>query len=90
MTVLSVPEMTSVPAVAVAFGEKALGPVQYSIPFGVALSTFGCALSVQFGVTRLCYAAAQDGLLVNCLSFIHIRRLTPSPAVVLQVSYRSI
>lgn len=52
MAVLSIPEMTSVPAVAVAFGEKVLGPVQFVIPLGVALSTFGCALSVQFGVTR--------------------------------------
>lgn len=52
MTVLSVPEMTSVPAVAVAFGEKILGPFQFIIPLGVALSTFSCAMSVQFGVTR--------------------------------------
>lgn len=52
MTVLSVPEMTSVPAVAVAFGEKVLGPFHFIIPLGVALSTFSCALSVQFGVTR--------------------------------------
>lgn len=52
MTVLSIPEMTSVPAVAVAFGEKVLGNFQFVIPLGVALSTFGCALSVQFGVTR--------------------------------------
>lgn len=52
MTVLSVEEMVSVPAVAVAFGEKVLGPLQFIIPLGVALSTFSCALSVQFGVTR--------------------------------------
>lgn len=52
MTVLSVPEMTSVPAVAVTFGEKILGPFQFIIPLGVAISTFSCALNVQFGVTR--------------------------------------
>lgn len=52
MTVLSIPEMIKAPAVAVAFGERALGPFSFLIPLGVAFSTFGCALSIQFGVTR--------------------------------------
>lgn len=52
MTVLSIPEMIHSPAVAVAFGERVLGPFAFVIPLGVALSTFGCALSIQFGVTR--------------------------------------
>lgn len=52
MTVLTVPEMMDAQAVAVTFGERVLGPMAFLIPVGVALSTFGCALSVQFGVTR--------------------------------------
>lgn len=52
MTVLSIPEMIHAPAVAVVFGERVLGPFSFLIPLGVALSTFGCALSIQFGVTR--------------------------------------
>ena len=52
MTVLSYGEMTSVPAVAVAFGTRVLGPASFLIPLGVAIATFGCAMSVQFGVTR--------------------------------------
>lgn len=52
MTVLSIPEMTSVPAVAVTFGEKILGKFQFVIPLGVAVSTFSCALNIQFAVTR--------------------------------------
>lgn len=52
MTVLSVTDMISVPAVAVAFGEIVLGRAAFLIPLGVAVSTFGCAMSVQFGVTR--------------------------------------
>ncbi|XP_063831563.1 b(0,+)-type amino acid transporter 1-like [Ostrinia nubilalis] len=52
MTVLSYAEMTSVPAVAVAFGTRVLGPASFLIPLGVAIATFGCAMSVQFGVTR--------------------------------------
>lgn len=52
MSVLSVQEMVGAQAVAVTFGERILGPFSFIIPLGVALSTFGCALSVQFGVTR--------------------------------------
>ncbi|XP_060534790.1 b(0,+)-type amino acid transporter 1-like isoform X2 [Cylas formicarius] len=84
MTVLSVPEMVSANAVAVAFGEKVLGPVAFVVPLGVALSTFGCALSVQFGVTRLCYVAGQDGFMLESFSYVHRQRLTPAPAVIYQ------
>lgn len=52
MTVLSREEMTNVAAVAVTFGEKILGPFSFVIPAGVAISTFSCALNIQFGVTR--------------------------------------
>ncbi|KAJ8931212.1 hypothetical protein NQ314_015909 [Rhamnusium bicolor] len=52
MTVLTNDEMMSSQAVAVTFGERVLGSLAFVIPLGVALSTFGCALSLQFGVTR--------------------------------------
>ncbi|KAB0796655.1 hypothetical protein PPYR_10716 [Photinus pyralis] len=84
MTALSVPEMVDAPAVAVAFGEKALGPVQFLIPVGVACATFGCALSIQFSVTRICFVSGQDGHMIECLSYVHYKRLTPVPAVVMQ------
>lgn len=61
MTVLSTPELIHAPAVAVLFGERVLGPASFLIPLGVALATFGCALSVQFGVTR--YAANNNMLI---------------------------
>jgi amino acid transporter len=63
-----------------------LGVMNFVIPLGVALSTFGCALSIQFGVTRLCYVAGREGHMLAAFSFIHMRRLTPAPAVILQVS----
>jgi L-type amino acid transporter 9 len=66
--------------------DRTLGPVKFLIPLGVALSTFGCALSIQFSVTRLCYVAAREGHMLQALSYIHMRRLTPAPAVLLQVS----
>lgn len=52
MTVLSHTEMITAKAVAVVFGERVLGSFSFVIPLGVAVSTFGCALSIQFGVTR--------------------------------------
>lgn len=52
MTVMSPTEMMNAEAVAVEFGKRVLGPCAFIIPLGVALSTFGCALSIQFGVTR--------------------------------------
>lgn len=84
MTVLPISEMVQVPAVAVAWGEQVLGPMAFIIPVGVALSTFGCALSIQFGVTRLCYVASKEGHMLETLSYVHVRKMTPSAAVVMQ------
>ncbi|XP_071445737.1 b(0,+)-type amino acid transporter 1-like isoform X2 [Hetaerina americana] len=84
MTVLSIPEMITAPAVAVVFGEKLLGVMTFIIPLGVALSTFGCALSIQFSVTRLCFVAGREGHMLQALSYVHVRRFTPAPAVILQ------
>jgi len=84
MTVLSIDEMTQATAVAVDFGEKVFGYFSFIIPLGVALSTFGCALSIQFSVTRLCFVASQDGHMLENLSYIHVRKLTPVPSVVMQ------
>lgn len=76
--------MMTAPAVAVEFGNRVLGPMAFLIPLGVALSTFGCALSVQFGVTRLCFVAGREGHFLEPMSYIHVRRSTPGPAVALQ------
>jgi L-type amino acid transporter 9 len=84
MTVLTAPEMIAAPAVAVVFGNRILGVMKYIIPVGVAVSTFGCALSSQFAVARLCYVAGREGHLLKAFSYIHVRRLTPAPAVILQ------
>uniref|UniRef100_A0A2S2Q744 B(0,+)-type amino acid transporter 1 n=1 Tax=Sipha flava TaxID=143950 RepID=A0A2S2Q744_9HEMI len=84
LTVLSVPEMTSVPAVAVEFGTRALGNFSFIIPLGVVTATFGCALSVQFGITRLCFAASREGQMLEVFSYVSVKNLTPAPAVVLQ------
>lgn len=56
MSALSIEEMTHAPAVAVLWASKVLpGWLGFAIPLGVALSTFGCGLSLQFGVARYIY-----------------------------------
>lgn len=103
LTVLSKEEMINSVAVGMSFGERVLGPFSFVIPLGVALSCFGCALSIQFGCTRLCYVSARgkfeflwnstfrlisESFLENHmpepLSYIHVTRSTPAPAVFLQ------
>jgi solute carrier family 7 (L-type amino acid transporter), member 9/15 len=84
IAVLGKEDMINAAAVGISFAERALGPLAWTIPLGVALSTFGCALSIQFGVTRLCFVAGREGHMLEPLSYIHIKRSTPAPAVFLQ------
>ncbi|VVC39529.1 Amino acid/polyamine transporter I [Cinara cedri] len=84
LTVLSIPEMISVPAVAVEFGIRALGIFGFVIPIGVVTATFGCALSIQFKTARLCFAASREGQFLEVFSYVSVKNLTPAPAVFLQ------
>ncbi|KAJ8667295.1 hypothetical protein QAD02_008957 [Eretmocerus hayati] len=85
MSALSPQEMIKAPAVAVLWAERVLpawlGAV---IPLGVALSTFGCGLSLQFAVARLCYVAGQEGHVPRFFSWVHHERNTPAASVALQ------
>lgn len=89
LIVLTPYEMTHSKAVAVAFGLRVLGSYAFIIPIGVAVATFGCALSIQFSVTRLCFVAGREGHFLAPMSYIHHSRLTPGPAVALQVNFTS-
>ncbi|XP_017881509.1 b(0,+)-type amino acid transporter 1-like [Ceratina calcarata] len=82
MAALTTPEMISAPAVAVLWAERVLPPwLGFVIPLGVALSTFGCGLSIQFGVSRLCYVAGSEGHVPRVFSFVHMEKMTPAAAV---------
>ncbi|KAJ8918679.1 hypothetical protein NQ315_014999 [Exocentrus adspersus] len=81
MTLLTKDEMINSSAVAVDFGQLVLGKFAIIIPLSVAFSTFSCSLSLQFGITRLLYVSGQDGLMLKSLSYVHHKKLTPSPAV---------
>uniref|UniRef100_A0A336LV27 b(0,+)-type amino acid transporter 1 n=1 Tax=Culicoides sonorensis TaxID=179676 RepID=A0A336LV27_CULSO len=83
-TALSPDEITKSIAVGIDFGDAVLGSFSFIIPLGVALSTFSCAMSMQFGVTRICYVAGTEGHMSACLSYVNTKRQTPAPSVVLQ------
>uniref|UniRef100_A0A8D2MA04 b(0,+)-type amino acid transporter 1 n=1 Tax=Zonotrichia albicollis TaxID=44394 RepID=A0A8D2MA04_ZONAL len=74
-------ELLSSGAVAVTWGDKVLGSWAWLISLSVALSTFGSSNGTFFSGGRVCYIAAREGHMVNILSMAHVRRLTPSPAL---------
>ncbi|KAL1117204.1 hypothetical protein AAG570_004531, partial [Ranatra chinensis] len=84
MTVLNLEEIVSAQAVAIMFSERLFGSFSFFVPLAVALSTFGCSLSVQFGVSRLCFVASRHGHMFKSFSYVHIRKYTPAPSVFFQ------
>jgi len=81
LTIMSPSEMLVSDAVAVTFGNRILGPMAWLMPLSVAFSTFGAANGTIFAAGRLCYVASREGHLVDVLSFVHVKKLTPAPAV---------
>jgi L-type amino acid transporter 9 len=53
------------------------GPMAWLMPLSVAISTFGAANGTIFAAGRLCYVASREGHLVDVLSFVHVKKLTP-------------
>ena len=81
LTIMSPSEMLVSDAVAVTFGNRILRPMAWLMPLSVAFSTFGAANGTIFAAGRLCYVASREGHLVDVLSFVHVKKLTPAPAV---------
>ncbi|XP_034950841.1 b(0,+)-type amino acid transporter 1 isoform X1 [Chelonus insularis] len=82
LAVMSPMEMIESEAVAVTFGNRILGVMAWLMPFSVAVSTFGSANGTLFAAGRLCFAASRQGHLLDCLSYVHIRRFTPAPGLI--------
>ncbi|XP_055504329.1 b(0,+)-type amino acid transporter 1 [Leucoraja erinacea] len=75
-------ELLQSSAVAVTFGDRILTPVSWVVPLFVVFSTLGAANGSCFTAGRLTYVTAREGHMVKLLSYINIRRLTPSPALI--------
>ncbi|XP_057657979.1 b(0,+)-type amino acid transporter 1 isoform X2 [Diorhabda carinulata] len=82
LTVMSPIEMITSEAVAVTFGNRVLGVMAWLMPLSVTISTFGSANGTLFAAGRLCFAASREGHLLDILSYVHIRRYTPSPGLI--------
>ncbi|XP_045125705.1 b(0,+)-type amino acid transporter 1-like isoform X3 [Portunus trituberculatus] len=81
LAVMSIDELLASETVAVTFGNRVLGWAAFLMPLAVTLSTFGAANGTAFTSGRLCFVAAREGHMVDVLSYVHNRKLTPSPAL---------
>lgn len=82
LAAMSPDEMIESEAVAVTFGNRILGMFAWIMPLSVTISTFGSANGTLFAAGRLCFAASREGHLLDILSYVHVRRLTPAPGLI--------
>ncbi|XKL68048.1 hypothetical protein PGB90_003539 [Kerria lacca] len=82
LTVMTPEEMISSEAVAVTFGKRVLGMVAWLMSFTVVISTFGSANGTVFAAGRLLFAAGREGHMLEVLSHVHVRSLTPTPGLI--------
>jgi amino acid transporter len=82
LAVLTPQEMIASNAIAVTFGDKVLTYGSWVIPIMVAISAFG-GLSVHIMTSsRMCFVSARNGHMPELLSFINVKRYTPTPSLV--------
>lgn len=72
-------------AVAVTFANRLFGPLAWSIPVFVALSTFGAVNGILLTSSRLFYSGACHGQMPELLTMIQAQKLTPTPSVLAMV-----
>ncbi|XP_055549322.1 b(0,+)-type amino acid transporter 1 isoform X2 [Wyeomyia smithii] len=82
LAAMSPTEMIESEAVAITFGNRILGVMAWLMPLSVTISTFGSANGTLFAAGRLCFAASREGHLLDILSYVHVRRLTPAPGLI--------
>lgn len=84
--VLTPQEVLQSNAVAVSFGERVLGVMNWIMPLSVALSTFGGLNGGIFASSRLFFVGARGGHLPSFLAMINLKYFTPMPSLVFLVS----
>ncbi|XP_008300108.1 b(0,+)-type amino acid transporter 1 [Stegastes partitus] len=82
LTVMTPAELMSSNAVAVTWGNKVLGSWGWIMSVAAALSAFGSLNGTFFSGGRVCFVAAREGHMPDILAMAHVRRLTPSPALI--------
>ncbi|XP_036398142.1 b(0,+)-type amino acid transporter 1-like [Megalops cyprinoides] len=82
LAALTPQEMMSSTAVAVTWGNKVLGSWGWVMSVAAAMSAFGSLNGSFFSGGRVCFVAAREGHMPDILSMAHVRRLTPSPALI--------
>ncbi|XP_026680132.1 large neutral amino acids transporter small subunit 2-like [Diaphorina citri] len=80
-TTLSPAEVLNSEAVAVTFANRIFGPIAWTLPVFVALSTFGGVNGIILTTSRLFYAGACEGQMPEILTMIQVTKMTPTPAV---------
>ncbi|XP_042875488.1 large neutral amino acids transporter small subunit 1-like isoform X3 [Penaeus japonicus] len=81
-TTLSPAEVLGSEAVAVTFANRLFGYMAWIMPVFVACSTFGAVNGVLLTSSRLFYAGALEGQMPEILTMIQVKRMTPTPAVI--------
>ncbi|CAL8098783.1 unnamed protein product [Calicophoron daubneyi] len=85
LTVVTMTEMLTTPAVAVTFANRMYGPMWWIMPLFVAFSTFGGVNGSILTASRVFFVASQENQMPEVISFLHVDRLTPIPAVIFTV-----
>lgn len=85
-TVMSIEQLLESPAVAVTWAEAVIPQAAWIIPVFVAMSTFGTGNGSLFSGGRLMFVAARNEHLPDILAMVHVRKYTPAPAVMFNVT----
>ncbi|KAK2151453.1 hypothetical protein LSH36_362g01000 [Paralvinella palmiformis] len=86
-TVMNVDGLLDSDAVAMTWAKAVIPSVSWIIPLSVAMSTFGGVNGGFFAVGRLYYTAARESHQPQILSYIQVKRLTPMPAMIVNVPF---